>query len=73
MTPAQCRNKIDNHLQRGNGIYARGKGLGARYFMAQVKDAALQIWDGEVWVNVPRGAQFFSGCGGGALFEYEDG
>ena len=73
MTPEQGRNKIDQHLQRGNGIYARGKGLGGRYFMARVKEAALQVWDGDVWANVPRGAQFNAGCGGGPLFEYEDG
>ena len=72
MTPEQCRQKIDLHLQRGDGIHAIGKGLGRCFFMARVQAHVLQIWDGDHWVNVPRGARFRAG-NGRDLFEYEDG
>lgn len=39
--------------------------------MTHVKEGALQLWDGDLWINVPRGAQFKNGSGGN-LFEYED-
>lgn len=72
MTPEQCQQKIDKHLQRGGGIYATGKGLGTAYYLCRVKEAVLQVWDSSIWINVPRGAQFKNGAGDN-LFEYEDG
>lgn len=69
-TPVQARNKITNHLAQGNGIYAAGPGVGARFFKAAVRAGALNVWDGSSWFVVPRGTQFNKGNGGGYLFIY---
>jgi hypothetical protein len=69
VTPAQARNKIAKHLDRGNGIYAAGP-IGGRFFKATVKAGALNVFDGSDWVAVPRGTQFNKGNGGGLLFTF---
>ena len=70
VTPAQARNKIIKHLDQGNGVYADGPGIGARFFRAAVKAGALSVWDGSCWVVVPRGTQFNKGNGSGLLFTF---
>lgn len=70
ITPAQARNKIATRLNQGNGIYAAGPGVGARFFKAAVQAGALSLWDGGSWVVVPRGTQLNKGNGGGLLFTF---
>lgn len=70
VTPAQARNKIAKHVDKGNGIYAAIAGIGSRFFAATVKAGALTVWDGRDWLVVPRGTQFNKGNGGGHLFTY---
>ncbi|MFA4834605.1 MAG: hypothetical protein WC749_00835 [Dehalococcoidia bacterium] len=70
VTPTQARNKIATHLDQGNGIYAAGPGISARFFKAAVKAGALNVWNGSSWVEVPRGTQFNKGNGSGHLFTY---
>jgi hypothetical protein len=70
VAPAQARNKITNHLEQGNGIYAAGPGIGGRFFKATVKAGALNVWNGSDWIEAPRGTQFNKGNGGGLLFTY---
>jgi len=53
MTPAQARNNIIKHLEKGAGIYIDG-----RFFNAKVTDNALQVYDGYHWHDVQPGAQF---------------
>lgn len=71
-TPAQMRNKISQHLEKGAGIYAtHPTALGERYFNARVSNDTLEVWNGFSWFEVPRGTQFNNGHGSaGNLFIY---
>ncbi|HEE9761673.1 MULTISPECIES: hypothetical protein [Pseudomonas] len=71
LTAIQARNKIQDHLLKGAGIYAYHPQLGERYFKARVCDGKLEVYNGYSWFEVPRGTKFNNGNGSaGDLFTY---
>lgn len=71
LTAVQARKKIEDHLMKGAGIYARHSKLGSRYFKARVSGETLEVWDGFSWFEVPRETVFNNGHGSaGDLFTY---
>ncbi|WP_223508604.1 MULTISPECIES: hypothetical protein [unclassified Pseudomonas] len=63
-TPAEMRNMISRHLDKGAGIYATHQtALGERYFKARVVSGTLEVFNGFSWFEVPRGTQFNNGHG----------
>lgn len=71
ITALQARNRIQDHLEKGAGIYARHVELGERYFKVRVSEQVLEVYNGYSWFKVPRGTTFNNGHGSmGDLFTY---
>lgn len=72
MTAIEARQRIEQHLEKGGGIYATLGRECSRFYKVRVVKDELELWDGFSWFPVTRPAAFNNGEGSaGELFIYE--